>query len=191
VNYDLSEDPEDYVHRIGRTARAGAAGDAIGFVCETYAFCLPDIEAFIETKIPVEPVDPSMLAEVNPRSRLRPDRDDRCEVRPARPSRGAAPVRGERRPRVGRNRPPPNRVEEAPATMPSADTASGSPAPQEEAALTAPARPPTMETPATELPLSDIRAAQPKKRRRRRRAKRPDGEGGAPTTVGPAIEPGD
>jgi ATP-dependent RNA helicase RhlB len=88
VNYDLPEDPEDYVHRIGRTARAGAAGDAIGFVCETYAFCLPDIEAFIGAKIPVEPVDPALLAEVNPRSRLRPDREDRCEARPARGPRG-------------------------------------------------------------------------------------------------------
>ncbi len=196
VNYDLPEDPEDYVHRIGRTARAGAAGDAIGFVCETYAFCLPDIEAFIQAKIPVEPVDPSMLAEVNPRSRLRPDRDDRCAVRTSRPSRGAAPVRGERRPRVGRDRPPPRRVEEGPAATPTAETASASRAPHEEAALTAPARRPTMEAPATELPPSDMppsdsRAAQPKKRRRRRRAKRPDGEGGAPTTVGPAIEPVD
>jgi len=77
VNYDLPEDPEDYVHRIGRTARAGATGDAIGFVCETYAFCLPDIEGYIGAKIPVLPVDASLLAEVDPRSRLRPDRADR------------------------------------------------------------------------------------------------------------------
>ncbi len=52
-NYDLPQDPEDYVHRIGRTARAGAAGDAISFGCETYAISLPDIEAFIGRKIPV------------------------------------------------------------------------------------------------------------------------------------------
>ena len=38
VNYDLPQDPEDYVHRIGRTARAGASGDAISFACETFAF---------------------------------------------------------------------------------------------------------------------------------------------------------
>ncbi len=87
VNYDLPEDPEDYVHRIGRTARAGAAGDAIGFVCETYAFCLPDIETFIGAKIPVFPVDPVLLAEVNPRSRLRPDREDREERRDGRRTR--------------------------------------------------------------------------------------------------------
>jgi ATP-dependent RNA helicase RhlB len=70
-NYDLPEDAEDYVHRIGRTARAGATGEAVSFVCETYAFCLPDIEAFIGAKIPVEPVDPAVLAEVDPGSRVR------------------------------------------------------------------------------------------------------------------------
>ncbi len=77
VNYDLPEDAEDYVHRIGRTARAGAAGDAVSFVCETYAFCLPDIERFVSAKIPVAPVDAALLPEIDPRSRLRPEREDR------------------------------------------------------------------------------------------------------------------
>ncbi|BCU06281.1 DEAD/DEAH box helicase [Allochromatium tepidum] len=88
VNYDLPEDPEDYVHRIGRTARAGAAGDAVSFVCETYAFCLLDIEQYIGAKVPVEPVDPALLAEVDPRSRIRPDRADREERRDGRGGRG-------------------------------------------------------------------------------------------------------
>ena len=43
-NFDLPQDPPDYVHRIGRTARAGAEGDAISFACEEYAVGLPDIE---------------------------------------------------------------------------------------------------------------------------------------------------
>ena len=43
-NFDLPNDAEDYVHRIGRTARAGAEGDAICFGCEEYAVSLPDIE---------------------------------------------------------------------------------------------------------------------------------------------------
>jgi ATP-dependent RNA helicase RhlB len=52
VNYDLPHDAEDYVHRIGRTARAGATGDAISFACETYAFTLPEIESYIGHRIP-------------------------------------------------------------------------------------------------------------------------------------------
>ena len=60
-NYDLPFDAEDYVHRIGRTARLGAEGDAISFACERYAQSLPDIEAYIEQKIPVEPVTAELL----------------------------------------------------------------------------------------------------------------------------------
>ena len=60
-NYDLPFDAEDYVHRIGRTARLGAEGDAISFACEIYAQSLPDIEAFIEQKLPVEPVTAELL----------------------------------------------------------------------------------------------------------------------------------
>jgi ATP-dependent RNA helicase RhlB len=63
-NYDLPQDPEDYVHRIGRTARAGAAGDAISFGCEAYAISLPDIEAFIGRKIPVATFERASLMQV-------------------------------------------------------------------------------------------------------------------------------
>ena len=61
INYDLPQDCEDYVHRIGRTARAGASGDAISFGCETYAISLPDIENFIGHKIPVASYNPDDL----------------------------------------------------------------------------------------------------------------------------------
>ena len=64
INYDLPQDAEDYVHRIGRTARAGASGDAISFGCETYAMSLPDIEEYISNKIPVANYDPSILPEL-------------------------------------------------------------------------------------------------------------------------------
>jgi len=64
INYDLPQDAEDYVHRIGRTARAGASGDAISFACETYAFSLPEIEDFIGHRIPTASVDPALLAAV-------------------------------------------------------------------------------------------------------------------------------
>ena len=66
-NYDLPFDPHDYVHRIGRTARLGADGDAISFACERYALSLPDIEAFIDQKIPVAQVTPELLS-ILPRS---------------------------------------------------------------------------------------------------------------------------
>jgi ATP-dependent RNA helicase RhlB len=62
-NYDLPQDPEDYVHRIGRTARAGASGDAVSFGCEDYVTSLPDIESYIGAKIPVSAVDHDTLAE--------------------------------------------------------------------------------------------------------------------------------
>ena len=65
-NFDLPQDAEDYVHRIGRTARAGAAGDAISFGCEEYVVSLPDIEEFIGHKIPVEQINPDQLATILP-----------------------------------------------------------------------------------------------------------------------------
>jgi len=65
INYDLPQDSEDYVHRIGRTARAGAAGDAISFGCETFAVSLPEIEEYIGHKIPVAAYDPKLLPELN------------------------------------------------------------------------------------------------------------------------------
>ncbi|WP_423823163.1 DEAD/DEAH box helicase [Salinisphaera sp. SPP-AMP-43] len=54
INYDLPQDAQDYVHRIGRTARAGNTGHAVSFACEEYVYSLPDIEAYIEHKIDAE-----------------------------------------------------------------------------------------------------------------------------------------
>jgi len=51
VNFDLPEDAEDYVHRIGRTGRAGAEGVSISFVSEDDAFNLPSIEEYLGNKI--------------------------------------------------------------------------------------------------------------------------------------------
>ncbi len=65
-NFDLPQDAEDYVHRIGRTARSGASGIAISFACETYAYSLPDIEAYISHKIPFSSIDGAALPEVKP-----------------------------------------------------------------------------------------------------------------------------
>jgi len=54
VNYDLPQDPENYVHRVGRTARAGASGEAISLACEEYVESLEDIEQLTGFKIPVQ-----------------------------------------------------------------------------------------------------------------------------------------
>jgi ATP-dependent RNA helicase RhlB len=63
-NFDLPNDAEDYVHRIGRTARAGAEGDAISFGCEEFAISLPDIESFIGHQIPRAAIEAVDLANV-------------------------------------------------------------------------------------------------------------------------------
>lgn len=60
-NFDLPDDREDYVHRIGRTGRAGASGNAISFACESYVYNLPAIEEYISHAIPVSHYDESAL----------------------------------------------------------------------------------------------------------------------------------
>ncbi len=60
-NYDLPDDCEDYVHRIGRTGRAGATGHAISFACEEYVFNLPAIENYIQHPLPVSKYDHDAL----------------------------------------------------------------------------------------------------------------------------------
>ena len=66
INFDLPQDAEDYVHRIGRTARAGSTGDAISFACEEFVFSLPDIEEYIGHKIPVANLADEPAVEVKP-----------------------------------------------------------------------------------------------------------------------------
>ncbi len=61
INYDLPEDPEDYVHRIGRTARAGAGGKAICLACEKYVHSLSEIEEYIKQAIPTMPVTDELI----------------------------------------------------------------------------------------------------------------------------------
>ncbi|WP_305806386.1 ATP-dependent RNA helicase RhlB [Stenotrophomonas sp. YIM B06876] len=135
-NYDLPFDAEDYVHRIGRTARLGEEGDAISFACERYAMGLPDIEAYIEQKIPVEPVTAELLTSL-PRAAREPLPEGEAEesvgeiFREAREQRAAEEQRrggarsgkpgagsgGERRGADGKPRPPrkPRVEKDAPA----------------------------------------------------------------------------
>ncbi|MGF1763485.1 ATP-dependent RNA helicase RhlB [Aliivibrio kagoshimensis] len=62
-NFDLPDEAADYVHRIGRTGRAGASGNSISFACEDYAINLPPIEEYIEHSIPVSDYDASAILE--------------------------------------------------------------------------------------------------------------------------------
>lgn len=72
INYDLPQDAEDYVHRIGRTARAGAEGDAISFCCEEYVYSLPDIERYVGFKIETDIPSPDDMASDLTRPKPRP-----------------------------------------------------------------------------------------------------------------------
>ncbi len=75
INYDLPQEVEDYVHRIGRTARFGASGEAISFICEEYAYSMPDIETYIGQKVPIQPITSDLLPEVvKPKRKPRPEK---------------------------------------------------------------------------------------------------------------------
>lgn len=98
INYDLPQDVEDYVHRIGRTARAGASGDAISFACETSAFTLPDIEKYIGHRIPTGSFAAGELPEITQppyRPRRRPGR----HVKPTGKPQGSGHAKKKSRPR--------------------------------------------------------------------------------------------
>lgn len=63
VNFDIPNEAETYVHRIGRTARAGKSGKAITLACERFVYGLPAVEEFIGQKIPVFTFSEELLAE--------------------------------------------------------------------------------------------------------------------------------
>jgi ATP-dependent RNA helicase RhlB len=124
-NYDLPQDAEDYVHRIGRTARLGAEGDAISFACDMYAQSLPDIETYIGQKIPTMAIDPALLVLPPPRHRpegaapIVEDEDDGSI-----PTKGPPPRQRGPRTRHGSSGGPPRREggqrQHAPAQRPAA-----------------------------------------------------------------------
>ncbi|MFQ5839106.1 MAG: DEAD/DEAH box helicase [Candidatus Methylomirabilales bacterium] len=86
VNYDVPQNPEDYVHRIGRTARAGASGKAITLADEVFVLGLEPIEQMLGYKIPVQWPEDSLF--ITPRTDV-----------PSRPPRSARPPAGPRDPR--------------------------------------------------------------------------------------------
>jgi ATP-dependent RNA helicase RhlB len=117
INFDLPQDPENYVHRIGRTARAGKTGKSIAFACETYVFHLEPLEALLNAKIPVVWPEDDWFKEDKagpvPRSRYSLDKSRKPDRKP----RAGAPKRGERSGRPERSDRPerPDRRKEIPA----------------------------------------------------------------------------
>jgi ATP-dependent RNA helicase RhlB len=110
INFDLPQDPENYVHRIGRTARAGKTGKSIAFACEAYVFHLEPLEALLNAKIPVVWPEDDWFKEDKagpvPRSRYSQDRARKPERKPraAAPKRGDRPDRGDRPERSDRRK---------------------------------------------------------------------------------------
>jgi ATP-dependent RNA helicase RhlB len=192
-NYDLPFDAEDYVHRIGRTARLGAEGDAISFACERYSQGLPDIEAYIEQKIPVEPITAELLVARprKPREGVEADAAEGESVgeifREAREQRAAEDQRRGVKPGAGRGRPDAGR---------GAGSERGPRPPRKPATARAAAAPgdvkPVAATPAAAAGIAPAEGVTDptRKRRRRRGGKRIEGAEGAPTRSPNAATPG-
>jgi ATP-dependent RNA helicase RhlB len=157
-NYDLPQDPEDYVHRIGRTARAGAEGDAISFGCEEYVISLPDIEAYIGRKLPVAAVPVETLPEIAlPERSRRPRFGDGGRPNRGRPGGGGGGGRGDRR-GGGRSGNRPHSSSSRNSSRPAPQSSSQAPKPAPQAAPQA-----------TATNDGGAPAGDPQKRRRRRR----------------------
>jgi ATP-dependent RNA helicase RhlB len=106
-NFDLPQMAEDYVHRIGRTARAGASGHAISFACEDYAHMLPEIEQYIGHSIPNQPLKDLLIT---PKPPARSDIEERVPHRPRPPAHGGSGGKpGNRQGGDRGRRPPPRR----------------------------------------------------------------------------------
>jgi ATP-dependent RNA helicase RhlB len=113
INYDIPQDAEDYVHRIGRTARAGADGKAISLADEDGAFFIEPVVEYIRMKIPVEWADDDLIVKDYVRVRPKP------RVAPAKPTRDGA--RGGRSGSSSSSRKPALRVAAAPAVAKAAE----------------------------------------------------------------------
>jgi ATP-dependent RNA helicase RhlB len=180
-NYDLPQDAEDYVHRIGRTARLGAEGDAISFACDLYAMGLPDIEAYIEQKIPVESIDPSMLKMPAPPKRAVSAQDEDADdsAPQAAPGEAAAPRKRRRRRRRG-----PEDSNGAGGSTPETTSDRGDKSAEahgEEAGEQATAQAATADRSGTTDAPGTSEAGDKPRRRRRRRGGRGRNKGGAST----------
>ena len=173
-NYDLPHEAEDYVHRIGRTARLGAEGDAISFACDLYAMSLPDIETYIGQSIPVAAMEPELLVMPKPHAidaefaaNAAADSAAFGDVVPPRP--GEKPRRSGERSGNGRGAARPPR-ERKPAV---ADGRAATTAGEQSTAVAAP--------PAVAAPTDGSPAVEGARKPRRRRGGRNRRREGAPT----------
>jgi len=108
INFDLPQDAEDYVHRIGRTARLGAKGAAISFACEHYAFHLPEIEEFIGYPIAMEQAESEQMPEITrppPRPRRRDHKSGGRKRHDRRPNRNVQQQGSSNKPPSGAGKP--------------------------------------------------------------------------------------
>ena len=198
-NYDLPFDAEDYVHRIGRTARLGEEGDAISFACERYAMGLPDIEAYIEQKIPVEPVTAELLTPIPRPERPKVEGEEEGESVGAifREAREAKAAEEERRGGGRRGGPGARRDgERGPrASGEGGQRRRGPRKPRPEGEKVEGATAVVVEAPKEERPAAVIDASlqagdearKPRKRRRRRHGKPVEGAEAATTVQAPAA----
>jgi ATP-dependent RNA helicase RhlB len=94
VNYTLPETPDDYVHRIGRTGRAGATGVSISFACEDDGFLLPEIEKALGKKLVCEMAPVELLKALPPDVLMRAEKAERDSRRERRSQSSGGGQRG-------------------------------------------------------------------------------------------------
>lgn len=162
-NYDLPQNAEDYVHRIGRTARAGTQGVAVSFACENYSFSLPEIQEYIGQSIPLEPITDELLVDPKRPARIERERVERHGERKGGKG-GAGKGGGQGGGKGGGGKPSGNRRSNRPAS-----NAASSDAPK-----------PTADGQSAAAGTGDA----PKKRRRRRRGRKPSADGGTSAATG-------
>ncbi|MDR6937972.1 MULTISPECIES: DEAD/DEAH box helicase [unclassified Luteibacter] len=195
-NYDLPQDAEDYVHRIGRTARLGAEGDAISFACDLYAMGLPDIETYINQKIPTASIEARMLVMPAPRPRadgVQDEVDDPNDNDGHIPTRGAPPEKGGRGGRGGRDGRGPRSGERSGTRerrpRPPREEGAAAPSPTEVPVKTVVVAETVAGLPAAAEAMADASAT--KKRRRRRGGRGRGAREGAENTAGTVATAGE
>ncbi len=177
INYDLPQDSESYVHRIGRTARAGKSGEAISLACENYVFHLEPLEEMLGYKLPIIwPEDDWFVKDqAGPVKTSRYAKPKRTSHKPSRP-RNSQPAAGRGPRQTTASRQLDKLKNRSPNYFPG--TFFGFTPPQGAA-----------ETLATPEPTPEIKAEPAKKKRRRWRRKKKSTPGKAETTAATAETP--